>query len=154
MPCRLGTLCGSAPFPLLSLAMPSPVSATVGVLRCMDAYNPPHFVCCTAPPSPALPFCPAPPRLALPRLALRPALNPTISHDGSRKVDVRLPGKREFKLPWREAGPPNHRDDKVDSEQQVVNKELSLMGRVFQRWREWHSAGLTPHACSRPPLAS
>jgi len=24
---------------------------------------------------------------------------------------------REFKLPWREAGPPNHRDDKVDSDQ-------------------------------------
>ena len=24
--------------------------------------------------------------------------------------------KREFKLPWREAGPPNHHDDKVDSD--------------------------------------
>ena len=23
---------------------------------------------------------------------------------------------REFKLPWREAGPPNHHDDKVDSD--------------------------------------
>ena len=23
----------------------------------------------------------------------------------------------EFKLPWREAGPPNHHDDKVDSDQ-------------------------------------
>jgi len=34
--------------------------------------------------------------------------------------------KREFKLPWREAGPPNHHDDKVDSDQQVVNKELYL----------------------------
>ena len=34
--------------------------------------------------------------------------------------------KREFKLLWREAGPPNHHDDKVDSDQQVVNKELSL----------------------------
>ena len=33
--------------------------------------------------------------------------------------------KREFKLPWRETGPPNHHDDKVDSDQQVVNKELS-----------------------------
>jgi len=29
--------------------------------------------------------------------------------------------KREFKLPWREAGPPNHHDDTVDSDQQVVN---------------------------------
>jgi len=25
--------------------------------------------------------------------------------------------KREFKLPWREAGPPNHHDNKVDSDQ-------------------------------------
>ena len=25
--------------------------------------------------------------------------------------------KREFKLPWREAGPPRHHDDKVDSDQ-------------------------------------
>ena len=30
--------------------------------------------------------------------------------------------KREFKLPWRQAGPPNHLDDKVDSDQQVANK--------------------------------
>ena len=28
----------------------------------------------------------------------------------------------EFKLLWREAGPPNHLDDKVDSDQKVVNK--------------------------------
>ena len=25
--------------------------------------------------------------------------------------------KREFNFPWREAGPPNHHDDKVDSDQ-------------------------------------
>jgi len=25
--------------------------------------------------------------------------------------------EKEFKLPWREAGPPNHHDDKVDSDQ-------------------------------------
>jgi len=30
-----------------------------------------------------------------------------------RKVDVRLPGKGN----WHEAGPPNHHDDKVDSDQ-------------------------------------
>ena len=29
-------------------------------------------------------------------------------------------------LPWREAGPPNHHDDTVDSVQYVVNKDLSL----------------------------
>jgi len=44
----------------------------------------------------------------------------------ARKVDVRLPGKGNSKLPWREAGPLNHHDDIVDSDQQVVNKELSL----------------------------
>ena len=34
--------------------------------------------------------------------------------------------ERAFKLPWREAGPPNHHDDKVVSDQEVVDKELSL----------------------------
>jgi len=31
--------------------------------------------------------------------------------------EVELPWHGEFKLPWREAGPPNHLDDKVDSDQ-------------------------------------
>ena len=31
-----------------------------------------------------------------------------------------------LKHPWLAAGPPNHIDDKVDSDQEVVNKELSL----------------------------
>ena len=44
-------------------------------------------------------------------------LNGTSLEESSRKVDVRLPGKKEFKLPWREAGAPNHHDDKVDSDQ-------------------------------------
>jgi len=36
----------------------------------------------------------------------------------TRKVDrYKATWKREFKLPWREAGPPNHHDDKVDSDQ-------------------------------------
>ena len=34
--------------------------------------------------------------------------------------------EREFKLPRREAGPPNHLDDKVDSDQEVGNKRVSL----------------------------
>ena len=37
--------------------------------------------------------------------------------------------KREFKLPWREAGPLNRLDEKVDSDQWVVTKELSLESR-------------------------
>ena len=36
---------------------------------------------------------------------------------GSRKVDVRLPGKGNSKLLWREAGPLNHLDDTMDSDQ-------------------------------------
>jgi len=36
-------------------------------------------------------------------------------------------------LPWREAGPPNHHDDKVDSDQYVVNKELSLCACLAKR---------------------
>jgi len=50
--------------------------------------------------------------------------------------------KREFKLPWREAGPPNHHDDKVDSDQEVVNKELSLRSRVRGFGRRDLGAGL------------
>ena len=34
----------------------------------------------------------------------------------SREVDVRLPVKRGFILPWREAGPPNHHENKVGSD--------------------------------------
>ena len=34
--------------------------------------------------------------------------------------------KREITLPWREASPPNHHDDKVDSTRKVFKKELSL----------------------------
>ena len=45
---------------------------------------------------------------------------------GGRKVDVRLHGKGNSKLPWRKAGRPRHLVDVVDSDQQVVNKELSL----------------------------
>jgi len=41
------------------------------------------------------------------------------------KVDIRLPGKGNSI----KAGPPNHLDDKVDSDQCVVNKKLSLSRR-------------------------
>ena len=56
---------------------------------------------------------------------------------------VTIPG--EFKLPWREAGPPNHHDDKVDSDQQVVNKELSLC-----RWQV-HSVTIPGDELDRRP---
>jgi len=46
-----------------------------------------------------------------------------------RKVDVRLPG-REFKLPWREAGPPNHHDDNVDSDCRMSIKNSLSLSRV------------------------
>ena len=42
-----------------------------------------------------------------------------------RAVNFHSSGKRRFKLLWCEAGPPNHHDDKVDSDQKVVNKVLS-----------------------------
>ena len=41
--------------------------------------------------------------------------------------------KREFKLAWREVGPPNHQNDKVDSDQYFVNKELSLSLSLIRR---------------------
>jgi len=39
--------------------------------------------------------------------------------------------KREFGLPWREAGPPNHNDDKMKSDHQAVNKECSFLHTLF-----------------------
>ena len=35
-------------------------------------------------------------------------------HDNGR---YKATWEREFKLPWREAGPPNHHDDEADSDQ-------------------------------------
>jgi len=51
--------------------------------------------------------------------------------------------KRDFKLPWRKVGPPNDHDDKVDSDQLAVNKELSLVceGVTLQASR-FSSAGV------------
>ena len=40
----------------------------------------------------------------------------------------------EFKLLWREAGPPNHVDDTVVSDQQVVSTEPSLCTQGARRW--------------------
>ena len=34
--------------------------------------------------------------------------------------------KREFQLPWREAGPLNHHEDLEDSDQEVFNQKVSL----------------------------
>ena len=45
-----------------------------------------------------------------------------VHYDGRYKATW----KKKLKPPWREAGPPNHVDDKVDSDLEVVNKELSL----------------------------
>ena len=56
-----------------------------------------------------------------------------------------LPHKREFKPPWREAGPPNHHDEKVDSDQEVVNKTLSP---AAQKWR----GGLGQRLENRPSV--
>ena len=49
----------------------------------------------------------------------------------------------ELKLSWREASPPNHLDGKVDSDQKVVNKELSLF-EGFESGLN-HSLSLSTH---------
>jgi len=41
----------------------------------------------------------------------------TGAHSISSQEAFKASWKREFKLPWREAGPPNHHDDKLDSDQ-------------------------------------
>ena len=43
-----------------------------------------------------------------------------------RLMEMAATWNREFKLLWCEAGPPNHLDDKVDSDQEVGNKDVSL----------------------------
>ena len=45
------------------------------------------------------------------------SLTSNSSTASTRKVDVRLPGKGNSKLSWREAGPLDHLDDTVDSDQ-------------------------------------
>ena len=40
--------------------------------------------------------------------------------------------KGEFKAPWREADPPDHHDDQIDSDQYVVNEEFSLSVGTLQ----------------------
>jgi len=47
-------------------------------------------------------------------------LVPLPIHQGDRvqhPLACKATWKREFQLPWREASPPNHHDDKVDSDQ-------------------------------------
>ena len=43
----------------------------------------------------------------------------------NRKVDIRLHGKGNSKLPWRKAGQPKHLVDVEDLDQERVKKELS-----------------------------
>jgi len=45
----------------------------------------------------------------------------------ARKVECKATWQREFKLPWCQAGPPNHHDDKVVSDQEVVNNCWTLL---------------------------
>ena len=45
---------------------------------------------------------------------------------GGQECEYKATWEREFNLPWREAGDPKHLDDKVDSDQLVINKENSL----------------------------
>ena len=37
----------------------------------------------------------------------------------------------QAKHPWRETGPPHHHDDKVDSDQEVVNNSLGQAGHII-----------------------
>ena len=48
-------------------------------------------------------------------------------------TSFRITWKKNFKLPWREAGPPNHHDDKVDSDQKVVNTFLARFSSSTMR---------------------
>ena len=54
---------------------------------------------------------------------------------------------RQAVLPWREAGLPNHLDDKVDSDQWVINKGLSLVDVTMVKLPQSPYTGLY-HACN------
>ena len=56
---------------------------------------------------------------ALFEISTRSALNPEAWCAEGGRLDTgrcKATWKRGFKLPWREAGPPNHHDGKVDSD--------------------------------------
>jgi len=63
--------------------------------------------------------------------------------------------KREFKLPWRKAGPPNHLDGKVNSDQKVLNKEISKEKRLSCRTRMLKSVQIATRfvACQRQVMS-
>ena len=62
--------------------------------------------------------------------------------------------KRRFKLPWREAGSPNHHDDIVDADQYVVNKELfqglvvGVSGSGYRGTERWWSSSRASCRCA------
>ena len=76
----------------------------------------------------------------------------TLLWEGSRKATW----KREFRLPWREAGPPYHHDDEGDSDKRVVNKELSRHlaqgGRSCRRLSFGEVARCLPTASIQRPV--
>ena len=55
------------------------------------------------------------------------------------------PSLREFTIPWREAGPANDLDDRVNSDQQVVNEELPLCCLPCSLLPFFYSLLVTPH---------
>ena len=50
---------------------------------------------------------------------------------GSHVLEWQIMAHTSLKLPWREAGPPNHHDDNVVSDQWVVNKEVSRWWQIM-----------------------
>jgi len=60
--------------------------------------------------------------------------------------------KRGFRLPWREAGPSDHVDDQVDSDQKVFNKEVSRMCPAGDASRNQQRACSVPCSPHRVPL--
>ena len=69
----------------------------------------------------------------------KPATPPKVD-DHSQERRCKVTWKRKFKLPRREAGPPNHLDDKVDSDQKPVTspKDAVSLG-AFLNWELWSS---------------
>ena len=67
----------------------------------------------------------------------------------TRKVDIRL-SEKEIQTPTAQGCPIDHLDDKVDSDQQVTNKELSLSPHLRRRLGFGTISAVAPDEVSTP----
>ena len=93
---------------------------------------------------------------SLPRLQGALKSRARIAPQGSplvfRRVPLDRPPPLPHQLPWREAGPPDHHDDKVDSDSPLVLRRVAF-DRARAALEHVHAVGLVHwHEKLRPPI--